>query len=190
MGRETKSTLEKKVGLWLWLGSGLTIGILLGAGTMALIAAPSPAPQATFTVVSYHWGFALFDEDGIEVPQIEVARGTEVTLLVMGAEALSHAIHEELMDRTIAAWENNTQFGGKTGLEIHDLIEEAEAQDLEDHSVMISGYDLNIPALGDSASPTIVTFVADTAGTFDIRCNQFCGWGHQFMTLEGGLVVS
>ncbi|MFQ5907996.1 MAG: hypothetical protein ACE5JE_04085 [Thermoplasmata archaeon] len=175
--------------LWIWIGVALVAGLAIGGGVIALTV-PAPAPQATFTVVAHHWGFVIYDEDGTEVPRIEAARGTEVTLLVMGAEALSHAIHGQFMDRTIAAWENNTQFGGKTGLELRDLIEEAENQGLEDHSVMISGYDLNIPAVGDSASPTIVTFLADTAGTFDIQCNQFCGWGHQFMKLEGGFVVS
>ncbi|MFQ5987080.1 MAG: hypothetical protein ACE5KQ_06955 [Thermoplasmata archaeon] len=174
---------------WIGIGAALVVGLVIGGGVIALTA-PAPAPQATFTVVAYHWGFVIYDEDGIEVPRIEVARDTEVTLLVMGAEALSHAIHGVLVDRTIAAWENNTQFGDKTGPEIHDLIEEAEAQGLEDHSVMISGYDLDIAAVGDSASPTIATFVADTAGSFDILCNQFCGWGHQYMSLEGGLVVS
>ncbi len=190
MGRETESSLEKRVGLWLWLGSGLTIGILLGAGTVALIAAPSPAPQATFTVVAYHWGFALYDEGGAEVPQIAVSRGTVVTLLVISAASLGHEVHEGLMGRTIAAWENKTAFGGKTAMELMELMEEAEAQGQVDHAVLIPGFGVRAVTDHESPAPTQVTFVADKAGSFDIRCGVFCGFGHAYMDLEGGLVVS
>ena len=175
--------------LWIALVVALVIGVVIGVGTMALTT-PAVSPQKTFTVVAHHWGFILFDEDGNEIPKIEVAPGAEVTLIVIGAEALAPTIHGAFEDRTVAAWENNTAFGGKTGPEIRGEIEDAEALGLEDHSVLIVGYDLDIQTNIASASPTIVTFVADKAGTFEIRCNTFCGWGHQFMTLEGGLVVS
>ena len=34
MGEEETSTSERRVGLWPWLGAGLTFGILLGAGAV------------------------------------------------------------------------------------------------------------------------------------------------------------
>lgn len=190
MERKVESETERRIGLWLWLGSGLVIGLLLGAGTVALIAAPSPAPQATFTVVAYHWGFAFYDGDGNEVPQIEVARGTEVTLLVISAAALGHEVHEALMERTITAWENNTAFGGKSAAELMELMEEPEMQGLLDHAVHIPEFGVAAVTDHESPAPIRVTFVADRAGSFDILCGVFCGWGHAYMALDGGLVVS
>ncbi len=180
---------ESKSRFWILIGVAVVVGALVGFGA-TMLATPAPPPTATFTVVAYHWGFAIYDEDGVEIPKIEVARGTEVTLLVIGAEALSTDIHEEFGHRTVEAWENKTAFGGKTGPEIHDEIEDAEDQGLMDHSVRISGYDVDIKTKAMSPSPVKVTFTADTAGTFDIICNFFCGWGHQYMALTGGFVVS
>ena len=175
--------------LWLVIGATLVVGLLLGAA-IGILSAPGPAPQRTFTVVAYHWGFALYDEEGTEVPQIAVARGTVVTLLVISAASLGHEVHETMMGRTIAAWENNTAFGGKSAMELMELMEEAEAQGLLDHAVRIPEFDVVAVTDHESPAPTQVTFVADKAGSFDIRCGLFCGFGHAYMELEGGLVVS
>ncbi len=175
--------------LWIGIGVALVVGLLLGWGVVSLTT-PATPPQKTFTVVAYHWGFAIYDEQGQEIPKIEVARGTQVTLLVIGAEALSHELHEVFEDRTIEAWENNTAFGNKNASEIHEEIEDAELQGLVNHSVSISGYGVNVVTDVDSASPKRATFTADTVGTFDILCLNECGWGHQWMKLSGGFVVT
>lgn len=181
---------EKASGrLWLGIGVALVVGLLVG-GVVGMLAVPRASPEATYTVVAYHWGFAIYDAQGNEVPKIDVARGTVVTLLVIGAEALSPEIHEVYEMRTVAAWENNSAYGNRDGLEIMMEMEAAEAAGLLDHSVSIAGYDLNVVTDFESPSPKLVTFVADQAGTFDITCQQFCGWGHQYMQLAGGLVVA
>ncbi len=184
-----EGTTQKWGKLWIGIGVALVAGILLGVGVMALVNT-APSPQKTFTIIAHHWGFVIYDEARKEIPKIEVPVGTEVTLLVMGAEALNHDTHEAFVERTIEAWADNPDFGGKNTTEIYDLLEEAEVAGLEDHTVMITGYDLDVPAMADSPSPSIMTFIADEEGTFDIQCNNFCGWGHQFMTLEGGFVVA
>ncbi len=92
-------------------------------------------------------------------------------------------------ERVVTAWENNTEFGGKTAPELRELIHEAEAQGLLNHSVFITGYGIDVRTDVDTPAPQRVTFVADGVGSFDLRCNSFCGFGHGFMRLEGGLVV-
>ncbi|MFQ6012404.1 MAG: hypothetical protein ACE5LS_01995 [Thermoplasmata archaeon] len=174
---------------WLWVAIALAGGLLLGT-LIGFVSAPAPAPQRTFTVVAYHWGFAVYDENGNEVPQIEVTRGTDVTLLVISAASLGHEVHEELMGRTIAAWENNTAFGGKTGPELMALMEEAETEGLLNHAIRIAEFGVVVETDYETPAPAQVTFVADKVGSFDILCGVFCGWGHAYMALTGGLVVS
>jgi heme/copper-type cytochrome/quinol oxidase subunit 2 len=185
---EEAKTINK---LWLWVGIAVAIGALVGAGaTAAVYSSAAPPEQRTFTIVAYHWGFAVFDEQGNEIPRIEVARGTEVTLVVVGGMALSHELHEMFEERTVETFADNPDYGGLNATEVQQKLEEAAEKGQVDHGVVISAYDLDIPAYADSPNPSVVTFVADKAGTFDIFCNRPCGWGHQYMFFEGGLVVS
>lgn len=184
-----EGTTQKWGKLWIGIGVALVVGLLIGVGIMALTN-PAPSPEKTFTVVAYHWGFAIYDEDGTEIPKIEVARGTVVTLDVIGAEALSHELHEAFMERTIEAWADNPEYGDKNATEIMEFLEQAEDAGLMDHSLDIVDYDIHVVTDSESPAPQRVTFVADMSGTFDILCTQFCGWGHQYMSLVGGFVVS
>lgn len=179
---------KKSASPWIAMVVALVVGLLVGAGVMAVMS--SPAPQRTFTVVAYHWGFAIYDEDGVEVPKIEVAQGTHVTLIVLGGLQLDHEIHHMFEERMVEAWADNPAFGGLNHTELHEASEEAHDLGLKEHSVQISGYNINVQTDHESANPQIVTFVANTAGTFDIQCMVFCGFGHQYMTLTGGFVVT
>lgn len=185
----TETPERKRTGkAWIGLAVALVVGLLIGAGTMAVLNAP--APQRTFTVIAYHWGFAIYDEAGAEIPKIQVAIGTVVTLEVIGAEALSHEIHEVYEERTMDLWADNPAYGGKNMSELMEEMESAETAGYLDHSVQIAAYNIDVVTDHDSPSPKRVTFVANQAGTFDIECNVYCGWGHQYMNLTGGLVVT
>lgn len=186
--REEVSSDRKWPRLWVWVGVLVAVGLVTGT-TAALLLAPS-APQRTFTVMAYHWGFAIYDETGNEVPAIEVAPGTQVNLEIFSAASLDHHEHHEMMERTIEAWADNPEYGGKTAMELHELMEEAEAAGLNDHVVTIAEFGVSVATDHESTDPVRVTFVADKTGTFDIVCAGLCGWGHQFMALEGGLVVA
>ncbi len=185
--REEVRSDRKWPRLWVWIGVIAAAALVTGT-TAALLLAPS-TPQRTYTVMAYHWGFALYDESGNEVPQIEVAPGTQVTLEILSAASLDHEAHHEMMERTIEAWADNPEYGGKTAMELHELMEDAEAAGLNDHLVTIAAFGVSVPTDHESSEPVRATFVADQTGTFDIRCMGLCGWGHQFMVLEGGLVV-
>lgn len=168
----------------------LVAGLLAGVGAYAMVA-PTTPPQATFTIVAYHWGLAIYDEAGNEVPNIAVAKGTQVTLLVVAASALSHELHEEFEERTLERMADNPDYGDMTRDQIHEELEMAMMKGLLDHSVSIDAFGVDVVASHDSAVPARATFVAGQAGTFDIVClSQFCGWGHMYMKATGGLVVT
>ncbi len=186
--REEVRSDRKSPRLWVWIGVIAAVALVTGT-TAALLLAPS-TPQRTFTVMAYHWGFAVYDENGNEVPQIEVAPGTQVTLEILSGASLDHGAHHEMMERTIEEWADNPEYGGKTALELHELMEEAETAGLNDHLVTIAELGVSVPTDHESSDPVRVTFVADQTGTFDIRCMGLCGWGHHLMVLGGGLVVS
>jgi heme/copper-type cytochrome/quinol oxidase subunit 2 len=175
-----------------WAVALFLVGLLLGAGIVAVVrpAGPAAAPlERTFTIVAYHWGFVIFDEDGEEVPGIQVPLGTRVTLVIMGAEALNVDLHEAYKERTIALWADNPDYGGFTEAELRQGFDDAEQQGLLIHSVAIEGYGINVLADIATGAHKVVTFVADKAGSFTIRCLNFCGMGHGYMALQGGFVV-
>ncbi|MFQ5552523.1 MAG: hypothetical protein ACE5EW_02215 [Thermoplasmata archaeon] len=188
--RETEERKGFGRNAWL-LVTLIVVAAVLGSVAAVLLSSAAPvADQRTFKVVAHHWGFAIFDENGNEVPRMEVARGTEVTLEVISAAGLDHHEHHAFMERTIEAWADNPAFGGKTAMELHELMEEAEAAGLNDHVMTIPAFGVVATTDHESPIPVVVTFVAGENGTFDIVCAGLCGWGHQYMSLEGGLVVS
>jgi hypothetical protein len=48
---------------------------------------PPEAGELTAYVVAYHWGFAIFDEDGAELDQLRVRPGTSVELVAVNDHA-------------------------------------------------------------------------------------------------------
>jgi heme/copper-type cytochrome/quinol oxidase subunit 2 len=56
---------------------------------------------------------------------------------------------------------------------------ELAAQDVV-HGIYIDGYDLEVQA--DPGQPAKLSFVADKAGSFRLRCSVTCGALHPFMT--------
>jgi cytochrome c oxidase subunit 2 len=55
------------------------------------------------------------------------------------------------------------------------------------HSLVLSGYNIEFTPMGPGKTES-QTFVADKSGTFDYRCNNYCGAGH--MDMIGKLVVN
>lgn len=76
---------------------------------------------------------------------------------------------------------------------ILELIHEAEAEGLVTHSVYIEDYAVDIQVKGGVSkveeAMKVVRFEAVKAGTFDIFCNTFCGYGHPYMREENAFVV-
>ena len=165
---------------------GVITGLLLGSA----LASGSP-PTKTFNIVTYHWGYALYDEGWNEIEQIEVKRGTTVRLVAVPQSVLSKEIREQLWQRTVDRGYEGYQPGDP---QILGLIEAAYSDPAEaDHGVFIA--QLNVELRPEKSASTwaeaidSVEFTTDAMGTFTILCSVACGIGHPFMVLDGAFVV-
>ncbi len=181
---------------------------------------PPPTPPAagrTFYIVPYHYGFAFYDQDLVEVAAIRVRTGDRVTLHIVPALALRR--------ETFLAYARRTVQQGIAGLAPGDprilarILEDVSLGNVE-HIVGIAGHPVYVttrvaealrgrppqtpaPATVQDAvrrrDPAIVsvTFTAGRAGRFDVICldadplagTGTCGWGHKWMIGPGAFVV-
>jgi len=170
--------------------------------TRPAVVAPPEGLGKTFYIVVHHWGFVIYDSEWKEIPKIIVQKGDKVTLHVIPAESLTHEAHEELEEKTIRRGIGDLP---PNDPKIRDEIEKAEKAGLLDHSVAITAYGINIrthvsKVTSKANSPReaflmgnpgggSATFIADKVGLFDIKCRNFCGYGHDWMILKGGFEV-
>jgi hypothetical protein len=165
---------------------GIVTGLLLGS----VLASGAP-PTKTFNIITYHWGYALYDEDWNEIKQMEVKRGTTVRLVAFPQSVLPNEIREQLWQRTV---DNGFGEFPPGDPRIADLIEAAYADPTSaNHGVFIGqlNVDLGPKENASSLEEAIdsIEFTTDAIGTFDIVCSVFCGVGHPNMGLQGALVV-
>ncbi len=165
------------------------------------VEAPEPV-QVTVYVVGYHWGWALFDEDGSELEVLEGPVGSEVELIAVNDHA-THAIEQlpEPVAASIASldWHERAHHDVEMG-HIPDL-EEAEGVSLgealtiahdghdhigpaQDHALMVAG--IGVEAFLDSHGdePARLAFTVGEEGAYDFRCTEECGPGHDHQRRE------
>ena len=165
---------------------GLITGLLLGS----VLSSGAP-PTKTFNIVTYHWSYALYDENWNEIEQMEVARGTTVRLVAFPQSALSEEMRQQLWQRTVDEGFGEYPPGDSR---IADKIEtEFNDPSTASHGVLIGQLNIdlrpkeNASTLEDAIDST--EFITDAIGSFDIMCSVFCGVGHPQMVLAGALVV-
>ena len=183
-------TLLLSIGLGVGLVVGVAMGLIAG-GLLGTLTGPGEGAELkTFVVVPFHWGFAVFDSERNRLDTIEVNQGDIVQLVVMPASAMSHGLHEQFEEIMIASGIGDLGPGNETA----QALAEAEAMGLMAHTASIPEYGVRVEVTGNTNDPAeahqVVQFVADKKGTFDILCQRFCGAGHPWMTLSGGLVVN
>ena len=178
--------------LTIGLGVGLVVGVAMGliAGGLLPTGPSEGAELKTFIVIPFHWGFAVFDSERNRLDAIEVNQGDIVQLVVMPASALSHGLHEQFEEIMIESGIGDLAPGNETA----QALAEAEAMGLMTHTLSIPEYGVRVEVTGNTNDPAeahqVVQFVADKKGSFDFLCQIWCGAGHPWMTLGGGLVVS
>ncbi len=174
---------------------GIITGLLLGGALIS--GAP---PTKTFNIVTYHWGYALYDEGWNEIEQIEVERGTTIRLVAFPASLLSQELEEQYYQRVIdkgllvSRGDEVVEEYPPGDPRIAGLIEAArDDPDTVNHGVFIA--QLNVDLSPKSNVSTLeeaidsIEFTADALGAFDISCSVKCGIGHELLVLENAFVV-
>ena len=179
-----------------------TAGLLLSAcGTTE---SPATAPAAdveqvdvTAYVVAYHWGFALFDEDGGELGQLRVPVGAGVELVAVNdqaseaiaqlPDAVAEAIrtddwHERVYDDVEAGRIPDPQ--SRMGMTPSETLDVAFRQYGGDHSLMVTGVGAEVFLDAEAHEPERLVFTVDREGAFEFRCNVECGFGHDYQRWE------
>lgn len=164
-----------------------------------------PKPTKVFYVIAYHWGFEFYDSNLNRVERIVVNKGDIVKIYVFPGKAFSGEMHHELEELTVESGIGEYPPGS---MEIEELLEEADEAGLLDHGLAIMEFNVNIITdyeafTGEAASLEefleveavdaterhSITFTADKVGSFNIICSLYCGYGHEYMVAEGGLIV-
>ncbi len=163
--------------------------------------APEPE-QVTAYVVGYHWGWAVFDEDGTELEVLEVPVGSEVELIAVNDHA-SHAIEQlpEPVAETISSisWHDRAHEDLDQG-DIPDPEEEAgmalgEALTIahdghdhiapaQDHALMVAGIGVEAFLDDHADEPAHLEFTVHEEGAYEFRCTEDCGPLHDHQRKE------
>jgi heme/copper-type cytochrome/quinol oxidase subunit 2 len=172
-------------------------------GDSAPEAALSPAQlEITAYVVAYHWGFAIFDEDGTELEQLRAAPGATVEIVAVNDHA-SHALGQ--LPEPVAAgiraanWHERAHHDVEMG-RIPDPESDAgeslsavlaAAHDghshmgpTPDHGLMVTGIGARAFLDAHAREPERLVFTVDEEGTYEFRCTEECGWGHDYQRWE------
>ncbi len=201
MVAESRSSNRK-----LLVGGILVLVVIMAAGLYWYTSVNVPkGNERVFYVVVYHWGYVFYDENFNEINNIVVDRGDIVTLYLIPGGAFKEEIHEQYQDRTLATGIGDLP---PESPEIREKIEEAEEMGYLDHGLAIEGYNVNVrtnhkmfKGIAESIDEVLnveneitlrshsITFVADTVGTFSIMCTVYCGYGHDWMVVDGGFIV-
>ena len=155
--------------------------------------------QVTAYVVAYHWGWAIFDEDGNELDVLEVPVGTEVELVAVNDHA-SGAI-EQLPDPVAATiqgtdWHEQAHHAVEMGripdpteaegISLSQALGEAHGHghDLDHHELMVTGVGATAFLDSHADEPERLVFTVEDEGVHEFRCLHECGFGHEAQRWE------
>ncbi|HUH15460.1 MAG TPA: hypothetical protein VML35_06220 [Gaiellaceae bacterium] len=158
--------------------------------------AKEPPPPVTAYVVSYHWGYAIFDQGGSELDALRVPVGTRVELFAVNdhaADAIAklpapvteaiqatdwHArVHHDLMEGRLPDPME------ETGMSLDEAIRAAH-DGHGDHGMMIDGLGVKGHLDAHAHEPQRLVFEVEEEGTFPFVCSTYCGWGHRYQRSE------
>ncbi|WP_435344919.1 hypothetical protein [Haloarchaeobius sp. HRN-SO-5] len=184
----------------------------LGAGTASLsgcvfgnLPGSDDDVDRTVYVGAYHWGFVVFDDSGAERTRVSLRRGDVLEVVAFNTSAsravqsLPPAIRRALPDHEALEERNEERIPPPPNDDLHELLEDANER-FPDHSLAImpsgqfhmgGGMMLHPVALPRSGtSPVVRRLRATRRGDYTLSCLTDCGYGHAYMDLDGGIVVS
>lgn len=157
---------------------------------------PTAPQEETIYVAVYHWGFALFNEDGTEREEIRIPKGTDLTLYAVNDHAHDafHSLPEPVatsvkelhpLERTKEHVAAGRILGPSDGT-IEENYEETHDHNAGsgDHTLIIPGFHVNLDLNHHQEEPAEATITANKAGTSSFVCGAHRGYGHAFMKQE------
>jgi hypothetical protein len=167
-------------------------------------AVDTPGPQITAYVVGYHWGWAVFDEDGTELDTLEAPVGATIELFAVNDHA-TEAI-EKLPPPVAAAigevdWHERAHHDVEQGHVPDPMAEMGESlgevldaahdghgdhgpEAAQDHALMIPGPGVQTHLDAHADEPQHLLFDVDEEGTFQFVCAEYCGYGHAYQSRD------
>jgi hypothetical protein len=185
--------------------TALGAGIAGLAGCVGNLPGSSGGVDRTIYVGAYHWGFIIVDESGEEQDRISLQRNDVLrvvsfnTLASQAVQSLPASIRDVLPDHEALEERNEERIPAPADGDFHELLEEANEQ-YPDHSLAITpsgqvhmggGMMMHPVALPQNATrPIIRQLGATQRGDYTLSCLTYCGYGHPYMEIDGGIVVT
>ncbi|WP_158059279.1 cupredoxin domain-containing protein [Halorussus halophilus] len=185
--------------------SSLSVGIVSLAGCLSGSFPGSVQPDKTIYVGSYHWGFVLVDGNSEEQERVVLNRGDSLrivafnTLSSQSVGSLPESVRNAFPDHETLEERNEERIPHPSDGDFHELLEEANEQ-YPDHSLAImpsgqfhmrGGMMMHPVSLPHSATtPVVRQLRATRRGDYTLSCLTYCGYGHPYMEIDGGLVVT
>lgn len=159
----------------------------------------------TIYVGAYHWGFVIVDESGEELERISLQRNDVLRVVSFNTgasqavQSLPASIRDALPDHGGLEERNEERIPPPTDGDFHELLEEANEQ-YPDHSLAImpsgqvhmgGGMMMHPVALPRNATAPIRRQLSATRrGDYTLSCLTYCGYGHPYMEIDGGIAVT
>ncbi|MDF9748175.1 MULTISPECIES: hypothetical protein [Halobacteriales] len=185
--------------------TALGAGIAGLAGCVGNLPGTSGGVDRTIYVGAYHWGFIIVDESGEEQDRISLQRNDVLrvvsfnTLASQAVQSLPASIRDALPDHEALEERNEERIPAPADGDFHELLEEANEQ-YPDHSLAImpsgqvhmgGGMMMHPVALPQNATRSIVRQLGATQrGDYTLSCLTYCGYGHPYMEIDGGIVIT
>ena len=185
--------------------TALGAGIAGLAGCVGNLPGSSGGVDRTIYVGAYHWGFIIVDDSGEEQDRIRLQRNDVLrvvsfnTLASQAVQSLPASIRDVLPDHEALEERNEERIPAPADGDFHELLEEANEQ-YPDHSLAImpsgqvhmgGGMMMHPVALPQNATRPIVRQLGATQrGDYTLSCLTYCGYGHPYMEIDGGIVIT
>ena len=185
--------------------TALGVGIGSLSGCIGNLPGSGDGVDRTVYVGAYHWGFVMVDDGGEEREQVNTRRGDVLRVVAFNTgasqavQALPASIRDALPDHEALEERNEERIPPPSNGDFHELLEEANEQ-YPDHSLAImpsgqfhmgGGMMMHPVALPRSATrPVVQQLGATRRGDYTLSCLTYCGYGHVYMEIDGGIVVT
>lgn len=147
----------------------------------------------------------MFDDSGEERERVDVSQGDVLRVVSFdtgasqAVQSLPASVQGTLPNHEALEERNEERIPPPTDSDFHELLEEANEQ-YPDHSLAImpsgqvhmgGGMMMHPVALPKNATrPVVRQLSAMRCGDYTLSCLTYCGYGHPYMEIDGGIVIT